>query len=227
MKKKVGLIVNPIAGMGGKVGLKGTDGAEILKKAILIGATPESPRRAIRALERLAGLEDDLHFLTYPGEMGESELAPSGFDYTVIGSITPGDTTAEDTERAAREMQAAGVELLLFVGGDGTATKHLQRGRRPGACARDSGRGEDALGGVRDHPAKRGRACKALPSGKGGRNPGGRGHGHRRGRLPGPEGERQAVRVSPGPFRAEAGAVRQGGSGRHRRTRPCGPSRWM
>jgi len=121
MKRKVGLIVNPIAGMGGKVGLKGTDGAEILKKAILIGAMPESPRRAIRALERLAGLEDALHFFSYPGEMGESELAPSGFDHTVIGSITPGDTTAEDTERAAREMQAAGAELLLFVGGDGTA----------------------------------------------------------------------------------------------------------
>ena len=121
MKRKAGLIVNPIAGMGGKVGLKGTDGAEILRRAILIGATPESPRRAIRALERLAGLEDDLHFFTCPGEMGESELAPSGFDYTVIGSITPGDTTAEDTERAAREIQAAGAELLLFVGGDGTA----------------------------------------------------------------------------------------------------------
>jgi predicted polyphosphate/ATP-dependent NAD kinase len=53
--------------------------------------------------------------------MGEREIAPSGFDHTVMGSITPGNTTAEDTERAAREMQAAGVELLLFVGGDGTA----------------------------------------------------------------------------------------------------------
>ncbi len=121
MKRKVGLIVNPIAGMGGKVGLKGTDGAEILEKAILIGATPESPRRATRALEGLAGLEDALHFFSFPGEMGESELAPSGFDHTVIGSITPGKTTAEDTERAAREMQEAGAELLLFVGGDGTA----------------------------------------------------------------------------------------------------------
>ncbi len=121
MKKKVGLIVNPIAGMGGKVGLKGTDGAEILERAILIGATPESPGRAIRALRGLAGLEEDFHFLTYPGEMGESELVPSGFEHTVIGTIRSGNTAAEDTERAADEMRAAGVDLLLFVGGDGTA----------------------------------------------------------------------------------------------------------
>jgi predicted polyphosphate/ATP-dependent NAD kinase len=121
MKKKAGLIVNPIAGMGGKVGLKGTDGARILERAIRIGALPEAPRRAAQALERLAGLEGDLHFLTYHGEMGEGVLLPSGFEMTVLGAITPGRTTAEDTERAAREMRAAGVDLLLFVGGDGTA----------------------------------------------------------------------------------------------------------
>jgi len=121
MKKKVGLIVNPIAGMGGKVGLKGTDGAEILKKAILIGAEPEAPRRALQALERLAGLRDELHVFTCPGEMGEDALTPVGFEHTAIGSITPGATTAENTECAAREIVASGAELLLFVGGDGTA----------------------------------------------------------------------------------------------------------
>jgi predicted polyphosphate/ATP-dependent NAD kinase len=121
MKKTVGLIVNPIAGMGGKVGLKGTDGSEILEKAILIGAKPEAPRRALQALERLAGLGDELHVLTYPGEMGEEALTPVGLEHTVLGSITPGNTTAEDTGQAAREMRAAGVDLLVFVGGDGTA----------------------------------------------------------------------------------------------------------
>ena len=121
MKKKAGLIVNPIAGMGGKVGLKGTDGAEILKKAILIGATPEAPGRAIRALERLKGLQEDLHLLTCPGKMGEHEIAGFGFEHTVLGSAPPGATTAEDTEQAAKEMVASGVDLLLFVGGDGTA----------------------------------------------------------------------------------------------------------
>jgi predicted polyphosphate/ATP-dependent NAD kinase len=121
MKRKIGLIVNPIAGMGGKVGLKGTDGPEILRKAIEIGATPESPIRASQALKALAGLKKDLLVLTYPGEMGESELRAVGFDWRLIGSIRSDDTTAQDTERAAREMLEAGVELLLFVGGDGTA----------------------------------------------------------------------------------------------------------
>lgn len=121
MKKRLGLIVNPIAGMGGKVGLKGTDGLEILERAVAFGATPESPRRATQALERLSTLKDDLHVLTYPGEMGEHHAPAAGLAPTVIGSITPGATTAADTQRAARDMAAAGVDLLLFVGGDGTA----------------------------------------------------------------------------------------------------------
>jgi predicted polyphosphate/ATP-dependent NAD kinase len=120
MEKKLGLIVNPIAGIGGRVGLKGSDGAEIQRRALAQGAVPRSLNRAIQALERLRSV-GGLEVLTYPGEMGEDAARACGFAPTIIGSITPGGTTREDTLSAAREMLELGVDLLLFAGGDGTA----------------------------------------------------------------------------------------------------------
>ncbi|MBW2017893.1 MAG: ATP-NAD kinase family protein [Deltaproteobacteria bacterium] len=119
--KKLGLIVNPIAGMGGKVGLKGSDGPEILRKAVELGAKPEAPLRAILALERLLPARDRFELLTYPFDMGEEEARACGFEPEVFGTIQKGETTAEDTRRAALEMERLKVDLLLFAGGDGTA----------------------------------------------------------------------------------------------------------
>jgi predicted polyphosphate/ATP-dependent NAD kinase len=62
-----------------------------------------------------------LELVTYPGEMGENAARASGFEPTVIGTIKPGATTAEDTIKAARDLQQWGIDLLLFTGGDGTA----------------------------------------------------------------------------------------------------------
>ncbi|MGE5543843.1 MAG: ATP-NAD kinase family protein [Bacillota bacterium] len=121
MKKKLGLIVNPVAGMGGRVGLKGSDGEEIQKKARELGARPESPRRAMDALERLATIKDSIEIITYPDEMGEIEAKECGFEPIVIGSIVPGKTSAQDTINAAKEMAEQKVDLILFAGGDGTA----------------------------------------------------------------------------------------------------------
>jgi len=120
-KRKLGFIVNPIAGMGGRVGLKGSDSAEILKKAKELGAEPESPTRAVETLKRISHIKDNIELITCPYEMGEDEAKECEFSPTVIGSIRRGTTTSEDTKNAAKEILDLQVDLLLFAGGDGTA----------------------------------------------------------------------------------------------------------
>jgi predicted polyphosphate/ATP-dependent NAD kinase len=120
--KRVGLIVNPIAGMGGAVGLKGTDGSEALRCARALGAVPRSPDRATTALRVLARERPRLELHASAGLMGEVEARAAGLDCVVTGAATrDGDTTAADTSEAAAEMAGRGVDLLLFAGGDGTA----------------------------------------------------------------------------------------------------------
>ena len=119
--KKLGLIVNPIAGMGGRCGLKGTDGVEILERARSLGGVPEAPDRAVTALRQMAHLKDLIEVVTVSGDMGETEARTAGFEPVVLLSTAGDATSSVDTRRAAEEMAAAGVDLLLFAGGDGTA----------------------------------------------------------------------------------------------------------
>ena len=71
--KKIGFIINPIAGMGGKVALKGTDGKEILQEAIRRGATPITIHKAKLFFEGIINLSlnEELEFIVPQGEMGE------------------------------------------------------------------------------------------------------------------------------------------------------------
>jgi len=120
--KRLGLIVNPIAGMGGKVGLKGTDGPETLERALKLGATPIAPQRAIEAMRTLrTSSKSSIEVVTCPQRMGEESAKEAGFSPAVIEGISGERTTSEDTRRAAKTLQARDVDLLLFVGGDGTA----------------------------------------------------------------------------------------------------------
>jgi len=116
--KRIGLIVNPIAGMGGSVGLKGTDG-EIIKDAIRLGAKPVVPKRVEAFLSHIES-RDEIYLLVAPGKMGEEFINGTGIRYEVIGQIQQ-QTTADDTKRIAKLMMEEKVELLIFCGGDGTA----------------------------------------------------------------------------------------------------------
>ena len=118
MKRKIGLIVNPVAGMGGSVGLKGTDG-EMYNKAIELGARPVTPKRTRDVLSHIKKKERITLFVA-PDKMGAKHIEGTDMPYKVIGKVD-GDSSAEDTKRISREMVNNGIELLIFVGGDGTA----------------------------------------------------------------------------------------------------------
>ena len=155
--KKLGVIVNPVAGMGGRVGLKGSDGADIQQKARELGAIPEAPNRAIEALKVVSAVlnSEELEVVTYPREMGEDECRTAGLTPTVIGSTCSGQTTAEDTKRAADLMARMGVDLLLFAGGDGTARNiYSAVGEKIPVLGIPAGV-KIHSGGLRGHPAKR------------------------------------------------------------------------
>ncbi|MGQ9551240.1 MAG: ATP-NAD kinase family protein, partial [Candidatus Bathycorpusculaceae bacterium] len=118
---KIGFIVNPIAGMGGKVGLKGTDG--VLKEAIERGAEAVAPKRAEEFLRRLTRTKGNIEveILTCPGIMGEDEARNVNFPVQILPMKIGEETSAEDTRTAAELLVSAKVDLIVFVGGDGTA----------------------------------------------------------------------------------------------------------
>jgi predicted polyphosphate/ATP-dependent NAD kinase len=166
---RVGVVVNPIAGMGGRVGLKGTDGK--VREARALGAEPRAPERAADALRAFATRADDATVVTAAGALGASAAREAGFEPDVVydpetapsnaagvddpetaasnaagvdgpetaasnaagvGESGTGEsdgadiggqiqTTAADTRRAVEAFVDAGVDLVLFVGGDGTA----------------------------------------------------------------------------------------------------------
>src|SRR3954452_18409044 len=104
--------------MGGKVGLKGTDGAT-LAAALERGAEPVAAGRALRALERLKPVRDGLLLVTWAGAMGESLADRAGLEAEVVGGEAGTATSAADTREAAAAMRDCA--LVLFAGGDGTA----------------------------------------------------------------------------------------------------------
>jgi predicted polyphosphate/ATP-dependent NAD kinase len=112
----VGLVINPVAGMGGSVALKGTDG-EAYCQAVARGAVPLAGGRALRALSRIS---DHIVFLTASGDLGEKVLGDLGHPFEVVHSVK-GMSSGIDTRKACSAFVERGTGLILFCGGDGTA----------------------------------------------------------------------------------------------------------
>ena len=145
--KQLGLIVNPMAGIGGKVGLKGSDGEEIRKLAFSLGAKQEAPDKVIRALKRMAEAGHDVHIITCPGKMGEDEAKAAGYDPEIIDGIATEITSADDTKKAAEILRRRRY-----------GQRRLQRDRNGHSGGRHSGRRQDPFRRIRrvPYPRRRG-----------------------------------------------------------------------
>lgn len=119
---RLGFLVNPIAGMGGRLGLKGTD--DVVEAAKASGAKPVSPERAVHFLtlfRDLPTVKAKIDWLSVSDLMGEAELRMAGVLGAEIVHHAGDPTTATDTKVAAQSFVARGVDLVIFCGGDGTA----------------------------------------------------------------------------------------------------------
>lgn len=119
MSFRLGLIINPLAGLGGSVALKGSDGADVAARALELGAVPRAIERTRIALMAVQGME--IEVLAWDGDMGADLARELGFVTRVLGAPQTKPSTAEDTLAAARTLKQAGADLILFAGGDGTA----------------------------------------------------------------------------------------------------------
>ena len=127
MVSKIGFIVNPVAGMGGKVGLKGTDG--VVKEAIKRGAKPIAPKKAEETVKAFFKnySKDNLEWFTCSGSMGYDELKNSGIkNVKIVYEQSNSITTSDDTKNACKKILGQNVDLILFCGGDGTARDILE-----------------------------------------------------------------------------------------------------
>lgn len=121
---KIGFVVNPFAGIGGAVALKGSDGKDIVALALSRGARPQAEKRAQIAMQQVSST-NNFTFFTAAGSMGENVLRtlnlPYEVIYRVVEEVADEQTTAKDTKKVIRLFLEKAVDLIIFAGGDGTA----------------------------------------------------------------------------------------------------------
>ncbi|MDO6613609.1 ATP-NAD kinase family protein [Shewanella sp. 1_MG-2023] len=129
---RLGLIINPLAGLGGSVGLKGSD--NVAQLAIEKGAEPKANLRMEQALAVIEPFKDQIDIITASGDMGQNLAQKMGFTVTCVHSTAANETLtpdkqaqhhqlthARDTQLTVEALMNESLDLLLFAGGDGTA----------------------------------------------------------------------------------------------------------
>ncbi|MGR6871651.1 ATP-NAD kinase family protein [Pseudomonas sp. HK3] len=116
---KLGLIINPLAGLGGSVALKGSD--NMAEQALAMGAKAKAGLRTMTALSVLDDLRDQISVFTCPADMGENVMRELGWEHTLVGIPYTQTSCAQDTKNAAIALKELGMDLIVFAGGDGTA----------------------------------------------------------------------------------------------------------
>lgn len=112
------LIVNPYAGIGGEAALKGSDGQT--EQALAYSNELRTPQRTLRFLQALDDCLPHIDFITAQGLMGEAMLKQMQASIAVVAKVEQ-PSKAGDSQRVAQELAQYKPDLLVFVGGDGTA----------------------------------------------------------------------------------------------------------
>jgi predicted polyphosphate/ATP-dependent NAD kinase len=131
-KLNIGLIINPVAGVGGPAGFKGSDGPELYEVASNMGYKSIAHERVSRALSVLLARVEDFKLVTVSGKMGAElcrQLSGSHpqleFDVCYDTGIEGSNTEVFHTFEAVKHLRALGLDIILFAGGDGTARNVL------------------------------------------------------------------------------------------------------
>ncbi|MBT0587436.1 ATP-NAD kinase family protein [Alteromonas oceanisediminis] len=118
---KLGLIVNPFAGLGGATALKGSDGKATRELALKRGAEPQANQKTQRALSEIKPHSEDVTIFTAARNMGETVAQELGFNTRCVYTPSETQTEASDTIATAKALLEERVDIIVFAGGDGTA----------------------------------------------------------------------------------------------------------
>ncbi len=119
---RIGLLVNPDAGLGGRLGLKGSDGQANFARSM--GAEDRAGPRVSDALLYFSKIYDndkDIQWYTSKGRMG-SQWIPDNISIGNFNLIheSSGSTSQSDTSTLVSLLIDSNIDLILYAGGDGT-----------------------------------------------------------------------------------------------------------